>query len=107
MDTCEPELSEVVLFELPAFVNVARFCAGLRPRWRGWSRRDEDVWLVATELGAEDGELALLLRRAQALVREFGLSAIQFCVDDRVYALEAFPAPHQQREQIEAPLAQA
>jgi hypothetical protein len=34
-----------------------------------------------------------MLRLAEALVAELGLPAIYYCLDGRVYALEAAPAP--------------
>lgn len=81
-------LSELVLFEIPIEADIDRFCAGLRPRWPGWSRADEDVWLIAAKLGPKKNDLAALLRRAQALLSELELGPISFCVDDRLYVLE-------------------
>jgi hypothetical protein len=82
-------MSELVLFVLPSRGDVDLFCAALRPRWRGWSAEDGDVWLVTAELSAVPGDLANLLREAQAVIAELGLPTILFCLDDRVYLLDA------------------
>ena len=82
-------MSDLVLFELPRIAAVDLFCAALRPRWRGWVTVDGDVWLVAAELGPEEGDLASLLREAQAATDDLGLGTVTFCLDDRVYCLAA------------------
>ena len=84
----ELELDDVVIFELPTFEDVEAFCERLRPRWDGWSHADEQVWLFTADLAA-DGELASLLREAQDLLSELGLSAVRYCLDGRLYVLEA------------------
>ena len=85
-------MSDLVLFELPRIGAVDVFCAALRPRWRGWVTVDGDVWLVAAELRPESGDLASLLREAQAAIADLGLDTITFCLDDRVYCLRALVA---------------
>ena len=87
MEDLDLRLDDVVLFELPRQEDVEPFCDRLRPRWDGWSDADQDVWLVTAEL--EGGDLAPLLREAQELVAERGLEMIRFCLDGRVYVLEA------------------
>ena len=82
-------MSDLVLFELPTRNNVELFCAALRPRWRGWSIEDGDVWLAAVELRLEEVDLAALLREAQAVIAELALPEIFFCLDGRAYCLEA------------------
>ena len=84
-------MSELVLFELPTRDDVDVFCAALQPRWRGWSTVDGDVWLVAVELNPEEEDLANLLREAESAIADLGVDEIHFCVDDRVYCLEAPP----------------
>jgi hypothetical protein len=91
-------MSDLVLFELPTRSTVERFCAALRPQWRGWSTVDGDVWLVAAELRPRKGDVATLLREAQAAIADLGLPTITFCLDDRLYSLEARP-----REAASAP----
>jgi hypothetical protein len=86
-DDVEP--SDLVFFELPTRSDCERFCAALRPRWRDWSAVDGDVWLVAAQLHPEEGDLALLLREAQAVIADLALATITFCLDDRTYPLEA------------------
>ena len=82
-------LSDCVLFVLPTRGDVDLFCARLRPRWRGWSAQDEDVWLVTAELDPDEDDLAELLREAQDVIADLGLPTIVFCLDDRVYCLDA------------------
>lgn len=85
------DFENTVIFELPAFEDVEAFVDRLRPRWEGWTHADEDLWLFTAHLDG-GGELATLLREAQELVAELGLPAIRFCLDGRVYALEAAQA---------------
>jgi hypothetical protein len=89
-------LNDVVLFEIPVDANVDRFRARLRSRWPGWSKLDEDVWLVAAEVD-DDAALAVLLREAQALLPELKLQTIRFCVDDCVYDLKPALKPAKPR----------
>jgi hypothetical protein len=91
MDDLDRELDDVVLFELPTHEDVEAFRDRLRPRWDGWSDADEDVWLFTARF-EQAGDLAVMLRLAEALVAELGLPAIYYCLDGRVYALEAAPA---------------
>jgi hypothetical protein len=88
MDDLDLELDDVVIFELPTFEDVEAFCDRFRPRWDGWSHVDEQVWLFSVQL-QPDADVAGLLRDAQVLVAELGLAAIRFCLDGRIYALEA------------------
>jgi len=82
-------MSDCVLFVLPTRGDVDLFCSALRPRRRGWSAQDEDVWLVTAELRPEESDLAELLRIAQAVIADLALPTIVFCLDDRVYCLDA------------------
>jgi hypothetical protein len=82
-------MSDLVLFELPSSDDVDRFCSALRPRWRGWSIDDGDIWLAAVELCGEDEDLAALLRKAQAVIAELAVPEICFSLDGRAYWLEA------------------
>jgi hypothetical protein len=88
MEDWDLELDEVVLFELPTHEHVRAFCGRIRPRWEGWSDLDEQVWLFTAELKG-GGDLAPLLREAQELVAELGLEAIRYCLDGRIYMLDA------------------
>ena len=89
MEVLEPELSDVVLFELPTFEAAQAFRVRLRSRWPGWSHDDDPVWLFAAELGDETDGLAQLLREAQELVAELDMLAILFTLDGRSYVLAA------------------
>jgi hypothetical protein len=81
-------LSDYVLFLFTTRSEVDRFSAALRPRWRGWSAQDEDVWMVSAELDQGDDDLAELLRTAQAANAELARPTFVFCLDDRVYCLD-------------------
>jgi hypothetical protein len=94
--------SDVVLFEIPVDANVDRFRSRIRSRWPGWSKLDENVWLVAAEL-PDDDALAALLRDAQALLPELKLDTIRFCVDDCVYDLKPGQTPKKTRASAAAP----
>ena len=88
MDDLDRELDDTVLFELPRREDVRAFRDRLRPRWEGWSDADGEVWLFTAQL--ERGrDLVPLLREAQELVGELGLASIRYCLDGRVYLLEA------------------
>jgi hypothetical protein len=82
------DLGDVVLFELPSHEHAEAFRNRIRPRWDGWSDADDQVWLFTARLEGSD-DLAPLLREAEELVAELGLAAIRFCLDGRVYLLEA------------------
>jgi hypothetical protein len=95
MELREPELSDVVLFELPTFEMAQAFRVRLRPRWAGWSHDDDPIWLFAAELGEETDGLAQLLREAQELVADLDLPAILFTLDGRSYVLGAAEAVYE------------
>ncbi len=88
MDILDFELDDVVIFELPTLEAVDAFRSRLRPRWDGWSDADEQLWLFTARLDDESG-LDILLREAQELTAELGLVAIRFCLDGRLYVLDA------------------
>ena len=83
------ELDDLVLFELPVYADVDDLSERIRPRWRGWTRREDDVWLVVAEVDEDPADLALLLREVEAFVGAEGLHAIRFCLDGRFHVLEA------------------
>lgn len=91
MDDLDFELDDTVLFELPSFAEVEAFCDRLRPRWAGWSDADGEAWLFTARLDRAGGDLPSLMREAQELVGELGLPAVRYCLDGRVYDLEAAP----------------
>jgi hypothetical protein len=83
----EFDLDNVVIFELPAIEHVDAFCARFRSRWEGWSDADGEGWLFTARLDGNDA-VATLLREAQDLAGELGLTAIRFSLDGRIYVLE-------------------
>jgi hypothetical protein len=89
MDDLDLELDDFVIFELPTFQDIEAFCGRFRPRWSGWSHADAELWLFTADLGSAGGDLAMLLREAQDLLAELALGAIRYCLDGRVYVLEA------------------
>src|SRR5262249_46289433 len=99
MHDLDLQLDSGVLFELPSLADSDAFSARLRSRWPGWSDADEGVWLFTAELRGNEGDLAELLRTAEELLIELGLTAIRFCVDGRLYVLE----PARRREAALSP----
>ena len=83
------QLDDMVLFELPTVECSAAFTVQLRSRWPGWATHDPGGWLFSAELQGGEGELARLLREAQDLLEELGVPEVQFCLDGRLYTLEA------------------
>lgn len=94
MDDLDRELDDVVLFELLTQEDAEAFRDRIRPRWGGWSDEDEEVWLFAAQFEGS-GDLAPLLREAQELIAERGLDAIRFCLDGRIYLLDATRPPRE------------
>ena len=88
MDELDVELGEWLIFELPTYTALERFRDRFRPRWDGWSHSDEQMWLFSLRL-EEATDIAPLLREAQELLREIELADVRFCLDGRVYALDA------------------
>jgi len=82
------DFEDTLIFELPAFEDVEAFNDRFRQRWEGWSHADEDLWLFTAHVDGS-GDIATLLREAQELVAELGLPSIRFCLDGRVYVLDA------------------
>ena len=94
MDDLNRELDDSVVFELPTLQHVEAFSARLRPRWDGWSDSDDPVWLFTAQL-ERSRDLALLLREVQDLIAELGVDTIRFCLDGRVYLLDAARPPRE------------
>jgi hypothetical protein len=92
------QLNDIVLFELPTFADSQAFRIHFRARWSGWSVEDEQVWLFAVELGDAAAELPLLLREAQDLLADRGLSAVPFVLDGRTYMLGASEPDHERAD---------
>jgi hypothetical protein len=90
MDDLDFQLDDSVIFELPTLPDVDAFSDRLRPRWDGWSDSDEPGWLFTARLNPGDN-VAVLLREVQELLAELGLDAIRFCLDGRVYVIDAAP----------------
>ena len=91
MDIVDFELDDIVIFELPTIEDMEAFRSRFRPRWDGWSDADAESWLFTARLEATS-DLVPLLREAQELVAELELTDIRFCLDGRVYLLEAATA---------------
>ena len=106
MEPVTAETSEMIFFEIPAYVDVEQFCARIRPRWPGWKMLDVDVWLVGATVEVDDSDLAVLLRAVGDAIAELELLAIRYCVDGRFYVMggprveapteAAAPVPDQQ-----------
>ncbi len=78
----------MILFEVPAYADVKRFCARIRPRWMVWQVLDDDVWLIGARTKVDETDLAVLLREVEEAVSKLGLQAIRYCLDGRFYVME-------------------
>jgi hypothetical protein len=94
MHDMDLELDDVVVFELPTHEDVEAFRERIRPRWEGWLDADAYLWLFAAQL-KNSADLAPLLREARELIAELDLDAIRFCLDGRVYLLDAARPPRE------------
>jgi hypothetical protein len=89
MEEIPLHISDVVRFELPAYVGVDDLGAHIRPRWGGTIKFEQDVWYVSARLRRSESDLAALLREVEAYVAEAGLQAIRYQLDGRFYIMEA------------------
>ena len=92
MDAFDLRLDDLLFFELQTLEHVEAFSERIRPRWDGWSDEGEHEWLFTAQLNG-DGDLAPLLREVQELVAELGLPGIRYCLDGRLYVLDAVRSP--------------
>ena len=81
--------NEVVLFELPTRWFAARLLEHVGIERFAWHAPAVGVPVIAVRLSTEECDLALLLRSVQSWLEEFGLVAIRFEVDGRVYVLQS------------------
>ena len=89
MTETPPRLSNVVRFELPAYVDVDEFGARIRERWPGTIQLKGDIWVVSARVKSTADDLAHLLRRVETYVADTDLQAIRYCLDGRYYVMEA------------------
>jgi hypothetical protein len=83
-----PSLSDLILFEIPVRTGAAQLLAELSTSWLAWMERGDQVAVVGVLLGADDGGLAVLLRRVEAWAERHELLALRFEVDGRTYVLQ-------------------
>jgi hypothetical protein len=83
-------LDDVVLFELPSGEDADAFAEHFRGQWSSWSHPDGTLWLFAVEFGTSR-DIVPLLREAQELLAELGLTTARYCLDGRVYDLHVRP----------------
>jgi hypothetical protein len=81
------QTSEVVLFELPTRWFAARLLEHVGTERFAWHAPAVGVPVIAVRLTTEEDDIAVLLRSVQSWLEEFGLVAIRFEVDGRVYVL--------------------
>jgi len=79
---------EIVLFEVPNSEEAQRLWLRLQEARLAWLHRDEDTYYVAAVIRAEAGDLALLLRDAEAWLVERSLTTLPFELDGRMYDLQ-------------------
>jgi hypothetical protein len=82
----QSELDDVVRFEVaPDYAD--ELWEALHATRLTWLHRDEDGLFVVAALRAEPGDLARLLRDAQAWIAGSHLPYLMFALDDREYVL--------------------
>jgi hypothetical protein len=90
-------LCESVEFELADHAAAQALSRRLRPARLEWLESRDGLWLVTAELRAVPGDLALLLREAEAWLGDMDLPDVAFRVDGRWYWLrrrrDALAAP--------------
>jgi hypothetical protein len=80
---------EAVQFEIPDLAAAVRLTRLLGELWNVSLRDRSDINLVSAVLRSDPLDLALLLRKVEAWIREESLCAIRFEVDRREYVLAA------------------
>lgn len=84
-----PSLDETVLFELPSNLDAEALLLDALSDRVAWLRCGDEASIVVVPLGADELDLARLLRRVQLWLETSGLLALRFEVDGRAYVLEA------------------
>jgi hypothetical protein len=84
----QPELDELVLFDLPA-ENADQLWARLAPSHLAWILGTEEGYFVVAALRAESEDLARLLRAVETWITESDLPFVRFILDGRDYVLRA------------------
>ena len=85
----EPDLINVLSFEVPTFACAKELLGHLRPTWLGQIDDLGHGWAVVVEFRPEGRDLAVLLRVARSWLDDSGLGAIRMELDGRGYFLEA------------------
>jgi hypothetical protein len=80
-------LCQSVEFELADHAAAQALARRLRPARLEWLESRDGLWLVTAELRPVPGDLAVLLREAEAWLDETGLADVAFRVDGRWYWL--------------------
>jgi hypothetical protein len=84
----ETLLDEIVLFEIPTSASPRELLVRLRSSGGlVWLEPGEAVSVVGVRLGEDEGDLARVLRCAEAWADGRGLLALRFEVDGRTYVL--------------------
>jgi hypothetical protein len=94
MEETPLQLSDIVRFEIPTYIDADGLCAIIRPRWRGTVRKVGGVWVISARFRKTRKDLAVLLRTVEGYVSEAGLRAIRYQLDGRFYILEAAEVEH-------------
>ena len=93
----------MILFEIPAYADIQRFCARIRPRWSVWQMFADEVWLIGARVRVDDVDLAVLLREVEAAISELDLQAIRYCLDGRFYVMEGLRTDIEERVELALP----
>jgi hypothetical protein len=89
MEEAPLQLSDIVRFEIPKYIEADDLCARIRPHWPGSERREAGVWVVTARFRKTKKDLAVLLRTVEEYVADAQLQAIRYQLDGRYYILEA------------------
>jgi hypothetical protein len=84
----DTEFDDAVLFDVPAEYHDS-LLARLAPGHPSWLQPTDDGVLVLVVLRKEAGDLARLLRNAEAWLAESGLLYLRYNLDGREYVLRA------------------
>jgi hypothetical protein len=82
-------LNETIVFEVPFRTRAESLRERLRLRWHVGLYDGDDVVLVAAELQAREGDLAVLLREVELWLGDSNVGILRFHLDARTYVLEA------------------
>jgi hypothetical protein len=86
----DPELTDVVVFDVPSLSQARELVMRLDDQWACHAYEDSNITSVSVFISpTNDSELAPLLRTVEAWVTARSLGGIMFWIDGRGYLLRA------------------